>query len=67
MISDVLIFESRLTKLNNFIAEDLAVEVDPGLEVLQPRVEVGGHLVLGRPGRGAVTQVGLGRELVDLI
>ena len=67
MISDILIFESRLTKLNNFIAEDLAVEVDPGLEVLQPRVEVGGHLVLERPGRGAVTQVRLGRELINLI
>ena len=67
MISDILIFESRLTKLNNFIAEDLAVEVDPGLEVLQPRVEARGHLVLERPGRGAVAQVRLGRELVNLI
>ena len=67
MISGILIFESRLTKLNNFIAEDLAVEVDPGLEVLQPRVEVGGHLVLERPGRGAVTQVRLGRKLINLI
>ena len=64
---EILNFESRLTKLNHFIAKDLAVEVDPGLEILQPRVEVRGHLLLKRPGGGAVAQVRLGRKIVDLI
>ena len=39
--SNEKIFESRLTKLNDFIVEHLAVEVDPGLEILQPRIEAG--------------------------
>ena len=39
--SNEKILESRLTKLNDFIVEHLAVEVDPGLEILQPRVEAG--------------------------
>ena len=39
--SNEKIFDSRLTKLNDFIVEHLTVEVDPGLKILQPRVEAG--------------------------